>query len=64
MKLTRYESDTTKFMREFLDKNPEVVEKQKEARATWWDRPQKLEDQRKAQESRVPQRAYVYYHNP
>lgn len=64
MKLTRYESETTRFIREFLDRNPEVVEKQKQARATWWDRPQTLEDQRKADESKVPQRGYVYYHNP
>ena len=41
-----------------------MVEKQKKARATWWDRPQTLEEQRKAQESNVPQRGYVYYHNP
>jgi hypothetical protein len=64
VKLTRYESEATRFIREFLEKNPEVVEKQRTARATWWDRPQTLEEQRKAQESKVAQRGYVYYHNP
>jgi hypothetical protein len=64
MKLTQYESDATQFIRDFLAKNPEVVEKQKVARATWWDKPQTLEEQRRAQESRVPQHGYVYYYNP
>jgi hypothetical protein len=64
MKLTKYESEATRFIREFLERNPEVVEKQKAARATWWDKPQTLEEQRRAEESKVPQQAYVYYHNP
>ena len=36
MPKTGYVSEITKFIREFLDKNPQVVEKQKAARATWW----------------------------
>jgi hypothetical protein len=44
MKKTGYESELTRFMREFLDKNPQVTEKQKQARATWWDKPQDLEN--------------------
>jgi hypothetical protein len=56
-----YESDTTQFIRDFLKKHPEVVEKQKQARATWWDKPFDA-DQRKAyEESRVPKKAYEYY---
>lgn len=56
-----YESDTTQFIRDFLKKHPEVVEKQKQARATWWDKPFDA-DQRKAfEESRVPKKSYEYY---
>jgi hypothetical protein len=40
-----YESDLTKFMREFLAAHPEEVESQKKGRAVWWD---------KTAEERVP----------
>jgi len=33
-----YESDITKFMREFLRQHPEEVESQKAGRAAWWDK--------------------------
>ena len=33
-----YESDLTKFMREFLKEHPEEVESQKKGRAIWWDK--------------------------
>jgi hypothetical protein len=33
-----YESDITKFMREFLQKHPEEVESQRKGRAIWWDK--------------------------
>ncbi len=56
-----YESDTTRFIRDFLEKHPDVVEKQKLARATWWDKAYDA-DQRKAfEESRVPKQPYEYY---
>jgi len=64
MKLKGYESDTTKFIREFLDRNPQVREKQKKARATWWDHVQDLGERERAEESEVPQQGYVYYDNP
>ncbi|HWA13031.1 MAG TPA: DUF3460 family protein [Burkholderiales bacterium] len=56
-----YESEITKFIRDFLDKHPEVVEKQKKARATWWDRPQSLEERRALEQAQVPKKAYEYY---
>ena len=37
-KVTMYESDLTKFMREFLAAHPEEVQSQKEGRAIWWDK--------------------------
>ncbi|MCC7548055.1 MAG: DUF3460 family protein [Burkholderiales bacterium] len=64
MKLTNYQSEITAFIRGFLDRNPEVVEKQKRNRATWWDRPQSLEERARVEASEVPQPGYVYYHNP
>ena len=33
-----YESDLTKFMREFLKAHPEEVESQRKGRAIWWDK--------------------------
>ena len=32
-----YESDATKFIREFLEQHPEELESQKVGRALWWD---------------------------
>ena len=61
MKLRNYESDTTTFIREFLQQNPQVVEKQKSHRATWWDRPQNLDERKKLEAAQVPQQGYVYY---
>ena len=36
--MAQYESDITKFMRQFLEKHPEEVESQKTGRAVWWDK--------------------------
>ena len=33
-----YESDITKFIREFLRKHPEEIESQQAGRAAWWDK--------------------------
>jgi len=33
-----YESDLTKFMREYLKEHPEEVASQKKGRAIWWDK--------------------------
>jgi len=33
-----YESELTKFMREFLKQHPEEVESQRKGRAVWWDK--------------------------
>jgi len=59
-----YESDTTKFIRELLEKNPQLAEQQKSNRLTWWDRPQDLETWREHAQSAVPQPAYVYFPLP
>jgi hypothetical protein len=33
-----YESDLTKFMKQFLAEHPEEVESQRKGRAIWWDK--------------------------
>jgi hypothetical protein len=33
-----YESDLTKFMKQFLAEHPEEVESQRRGRAIWWDK--------------------------
>jgi hypothetical protein len=55
-----YESDTTQFIRQLLEKNPHIVEEQKKGRALWWDHPQEQDALRRARESRVKQQPYVY----
>jgi uncharacterized protein DUF3460 len=56
-----YESEHTKFMRELLRKRPDIVEKQREGRAIWWDKtPHKLAEERTMDEGRVAQSPYVY----
>jgi hypothetical protein len=56
-----YESEHTKFMRELLQKRPDLIDKQREARAIWWDkRPKELAEERVRDASRVAQSPYVY----
>jgi Protein of unknown function (DUF3460) len=33
-----YESDITRFMRQFLAEHPEELESQRKGRAAWWDK--------------------------
>ncbi len=61
MKIDKYESDTTKFIRELLVKNPEIKEDQKKARAMWWDKILDLKDLKRQRESEVERTSYVYY---
>ncbi|MBI1397344.1 MAG: DUF3460 family protein [Betaproteobacteria bacterium] len=56
-----YESDTTLFLREFLQKHPEVIDKQKKARATWWDKPYDAAQREEFDSARVPKKPYEYY---
>lgn len=55
-----YESDITKMMRDLLMEKPQIVEEQRKGRALWWDRPQDLDTQRRADEASVRQQPYVY----
>jgi hypothetical protein len=56
-----YESPHTKFMRELMEKRPQLERDQREARAIWWDKdPRALDEGRRMDEARVPQKPYVY----
>jgi hypothetical protein len=55
-----YESEHTKFMREWLEQNPQEIEEQKKGRALWWDKPQDLEQQKRYRAAAVPVRPYYY----
>ena len=59
-----YESETTRFLRELKQKNPQIAEQQKKNRATWWDHPQDLQTSRERAEAAVPQPGYVYFPLP
>lgn len=59
-----YVSEITRFINEFLAKNPQVVEQQKKNRATWWDKPQDLQTQSERNQAAVAQPSYVYFPRP
>ena len=57
-----YVSDHTKFIREVIEKKPEIAADQKKGRAIWWDKsPRELSDRDEMDEGRVAQTAYVYF---
>lgn len=59
--MARYESEHTRFMREWLAKHPEEREVRHSGRALWWDRPpHSPDDLRRTTESHVPQKPYCY----
>jgi hypothetical protein len=55
-----YESDATRMIRELLAAKPEIAAAQAAGRSRWWDRRLDRDQLRRAQESRVPQKGYVY----
>lgn len=59
-----YVSEATLFLKDLLDKHPELRELRSRNRATWWDRPQDAEVQGERQAARVEQDAYVYFPRP
>lgn len=58
--MAMYESEHTKFMREWMAKNPEQVEVQKKGRALWWDRPQDSELSKQLAAGKIAQKPYPY----
>ena len=67
MKFTKqhqlYESEITRFIKDLKQKNPEIELKQQIGRSLLWDKtPIDLDTQRRFNESRIKQEAYVYQH--
>jgi hypothetical protein len=58
--MAMYESEFTKFIRELKQQRPQLEAEQRKSRAIWWDHKQDLETQKREEESRVKQQAYVY----
>jgi len=59
--MAHYESEHTKFMREWLEKHPEESKEQQKGRALWWDKaPQSLDEMKDCAAARVPNKAYYY----
>ena len=57
-----YVSDHTRFIRDLLEKKPEIETSQRIGRKIWWDKqPAEVQAQREMNAGRVPQKWYVYY---
>ena len=56
-----YESEHTKFMREWMKKHPEELLEQQKGRALWWDKtPRTLDTMKSDAAAEVPGKAYYY----
>ncbi len=56
-----YESEHTSFIRDMLEKKPQIVADQRKGRAIWWDKlPRDLADRTTMDEGKGPQKGYVY----
>lgn len=56
-----YESDHTRFMRDWLQAHPQEAQVQQSGRALWWDKPPEDADwQRRLDAAAVPRKAYYY----
>lgn len=56
-----YESEHTKFMREWLRKHPEQIDEAKKGLALWWNKPQRdLDTLGREYNAKVPQKPYYY----
>lgn len=56
-----YVSDHTRFMRDLIEKKPDLPAKQREGRAIWWDKtPAALRERRDMDAGRVAMTPYVY----
>lgn len=59
-----YESEATQFLKQMLAERPELADLRARNRATWWDRPQDLEQRGELEAANVQQPSYVYFPLP
>ncbi|MEO8100925.1 MAG: DUF3460 family protein [Betaproteobacteria bacterium] len=62
--MAMYESDITQFIRDLMDKNPQLKELQKQNRATWWDRKVDFQEVKRQEASEAPKQPYAYFPLP
>lgn len=55
-----YESEITRFLKDYKKAHPDVEQRQRDGRARLWERQQDLELAEAFKQSKVPQRPYVY----
>jgi hypothetical protein len=56
-----YVSDHTRFIRDLLEKKPQLETEQRIGRAIWWDKlPSDVQTRRELDADRVAQKPYVY----
>jgi uncharacterized protein DUF3460 len=56
-----YVSEHTQFIRDLIQKKPDLPFKQREGRALWWDKtPAELGEEKQMDDGRVPMTPYVY----
>ncbi|MDO8931370.1 MAG: DUF3460 family protein [Rhodocyclaceae bacterium] len=59
--MAMYESEHTRFMREWLEMHPQELDEQKKGRALWWDKaPVDADARRRLAAAAVPQKSYYY----
>lgn len=62
--MAMYESDVTKFVRDLLDKQPDLIDLQRQNRATWWDKTLDADQLRRNEASEAPKAPYAYFPLP
>jgi Protein of unknown function (DUF3460) len=62
MKQKKYESEITQFIRDLMEKNPDMAADQQKARAMWWEKaPVTPGEQKNIDASDLPKPAYAYF---
>jgi hypothetical protein len=59
--MAMYESEHTRFMREWMQQHPDQLEESERGRALWWDKGSRdLATQRQELKAKVAQKSYYY----
>lgn len=58
--MAMYESEHTKFMREWMQQHPEQAVEQERGRALWWDKKQDADATERYAATCVPHHSYYY----
>lgn len=59
-----YVSEFAEFMKEYLDRHPEIVADQYRGRAIWWDKPADFKMMAESDKDSVPVNSYYYFGDP